>query len=122
MEIVLFFERQKVFKIDILKNTLILKVIFVFQFSCMDSADKKEIEQHFKKLNEHLCRQSYLAGDKITAADVLLFHGIHHFYLEMTYQEKDKFLNLSRWFRDLQQNAKLRRGKSLISFSRSKLY
>ena len=120
MEIV--FERQKVLKINKLKNTLILMFIFAFQFSCMDSADKKEIEQHFKKLNEHLCRQSYLAGDKITAADVLLFHGIHHFYLEMTYQEKDKFLNLSRWFRDLQQNAKLRRGKSLISFSRSKLY
>ena len=28
----------------------------------------------------------------------------------------------SRWFRNLQQNAKLRRGKPLVTFSRTKLY
>lgn len=93
-----------------------------FQFGCLDTSDKKDRDLQFRKLNENLSNKSFLAGESLTAADVLLFHGIHGVYSEMTFQEKDKFIHLSRWFRNVQQDKKLRRGKSQVAFSRSKLY
>jgi len=93
-----------------------------FQFGCLTLGDKKETDLQFKKLNENLSNKSFLAGENLTAADVLLFHGIHGVFSEMTYQEKDKFVHLSRWFRNIQQDPKLRRGKPVVAFSRSKLY
>jgi len=93
-----------------------------FQFGCLDLSDKKDTDLQLRKLNENLANKSYLAGESLTAADVLLFHGLHAVFNEMTFQEKDRYIHLSRWFRNAQQDKKLRRGKTFVSFSRSKLY
>eukprot|EP00092_Neocalanus_flemingeri_P010045 GFUD01010826.1.p1 GENE.GFUD01010826.1~~GFUD01010826.1.p1 ORF type:complete len:165 (-),score=40.01 GFUD01010826.1:136-630(-) len=93
-----------------------------FQFGCLDLSDKKDTDLQFRKLNENLSNKSFLGGENLTAADVLLFHGIHEVFSEMTFQDKDKFVHLSRWFRNVQQDPKLRRGKPVVAFSRSKLY
>lgn len=93
-----------------------------FQFGCLDLSDRKITEAQFRKLNENLCNKTFLAGENFTVADVLLYHGIHKVYTEMSFQEKDKFIHLSRWFKNIQQDQKLRRGKSVIAFSRMKLY
>ena len=52
----------------------------------------------------------------------LYVFSLHGVFSEMSYQEKDRFIHLSRWFRNVQQDKKLRRGKSVVAFSRSKLY
>ena len=106
---------------------------------CIEPADRKEKLTLLRRVNEHLATSSHLAGASLTAADVLMFHSIHKIFSELTFQEKDKLMNLSRWviqtglktftlfeqsrwFRSLQQDQKLRRGKQKILFSRSKLY
>ena len=70
--------------------------MILLQYESIDLADKKEKETLLRKINDHLHCHSYLAGENVTAADVLLYHGIHSLYEEMTYQEKDKLINLSR--------------------------
>ena len=92
------------------------------QCGCIEPADRKEKEVHLRRVNDHLGRHSFLAGEALTAADVLLYHGLHGLVADMTFHDKDRLVHLSRWFRHLQQDAKLRRGKSLVTFSRSKLY
>ena len=89
---------------------------------CLEPADKREKLILLRRVNDHLATNSHLAGASLTAADVLMFHSIHKIFSELTFQEKDKLVHLSRWFRCLQQDQKLRRGKQKILFSRSKLY
>jgi glutathione S-transferase len=93
-----------------------------FQFGCLDLEDKKELDLHFKRLDSALETSSYLAGETQTAADVLLFHGVHGALAEMGFQEKERYVHLSRWFRAQQQDPRLRRGKPAVTFSRTRLY
>ena len=88
----------------------------------------------------------YITGETWLAIQMIIYYNVvtyrlHQVFADMTYQEKDKLIHLSRsessvciclvsnhhsnhtrWFRNLQQNAKLRRGKPLVAFSRTKLY
>ena len=75
---------------------LVVKIMKLLQYESIDIADKKEKEIFLRRINDHLHSHSYLAGDNVTAADVLLYHGIHSLYQEMSYQEKDKLIHLSR--------------------------
>merc|ERR1711890_48565 len=84
---------------------------------CLNLTERKELDHHFKKLNHALERSSYLAGDQQTAADVLLFHGIHSVISEMGFQEKERYINLSRWFRALQEDFKLREGGPVLDLA-----
>ena len=93
-----------------------------FLSGCLGPADRREQVALLRRVDEHLASHGFLAGADLTAADVLMFHGIHHTYSQLSFQEKEKLIHLSRWFRNLQQDAKLRRGKPKVMFSRSKLY
>ena len=48
----------------------------VFQTDCLDvgAGDKRELYSQLRRVNENLANKSFLAGDQLTAADVLLFH------------------------------------------------
>ena len=41
----------------------------------MDTSDRRETETQLRTLNESLRTKSYICGDSLTAADVLLYHG-----------------------------------------------
>ena len=41
----------------------------------MDTNDKRETEAQLRTVNESLRTKSYVCGDCLTAADVLLYHG-----------------------------------------------
>jgi len=93
-----------------------------FQFGCLDLADKRELWRHLRSVDSCLENSTFLAGEQKTAADILLFHGIHGAVSKLDYQEKERCIHLSRWFRSLQQDPKLRRGKNIVAFSRTRLY
>ena len=46
-----------------------------YQMSCIDLTDRKEMNTHLRKLDENLLDKMFVAGDNLTAADILLFHG-----------------------------------------------
>ena len=64
---------------------------------CIEPAERKEKLSLLRRVNEHLASNSHLAGAALTGADVLLFHSIHKIFSELTFQEKDKLMHLSRW-------------------------
>ena len=69
----------------------------MFLTGCLEPAERKEKLSLLRRVNEHLATNSHLAGAALTAADVLMFHSIHKIFSELTFQEKDKLVHLSRW-------------------------
>ncbi|XP_075216834.1 aaRS-interacting multifunctional protein 3 [Lycorma delicatula] len=78
--------------------------------------------QVLKELNGVLSRQSYLVKNYKTVADIVLFYVLWNVVSVLSFQEKEQYLNVSRWFNTLQQDNKLRQSKPLICFSRTLLY
>ena len=78
-------------------NQTILIVSLMYLTSCIEPAERKEKLSLLRRVNEHLASNSHLAGAALTGADVLLFHSIHKIFSELTFQEKDKLMHLSRW-------------------------
>ncbi|CAO1432156.1 unnamed protein product [Diamesa serratosioi] len=64
---------------------------------------KKDRQNVCLELNSYLESRSYLCGQKVTLADVVVFYAIFDNILQLTPQDKEHYLNLSRWFNHLQQ-------------------
>ncbi|XP_014290194.1 eukaryotic translation elongation factor 1 epsilon-1 [Halyomorpha halys] len=75
--------------------------------------------QILSELNEALSFQSYLGGNQITTADKAVFRSLRHIMEQLTFQEKEKYLHLSRWCNIMQNEVESSR---MIQFSRSLLY
>ncbi|PSN30697.1 hypothetical protein C0J52_23900 [Blattella germanica] len=78
--------------------------------------------QVLKELNAILSTKSYLVGNSKTLADACLYYVLYDTMLNMTYQEKERYQHLSRWFDNLQQDSRLRQNNKLVNFSRTPLY
>ncbi|KAL0279170.1 UNVERIFIED_CONTAM: hypothetical protein PYX00_000779 [Menopon gallinae] len=75
-----------------------------------------------KELNGYLSDKVYFMGSKLTPVDVLLYLFIHDAMVALSFQEKESYLNVSRWFNHIQQDQKIRSGRVPIHFSRTRLY
>jgi len=94
-----------------------------FKTCLLEANDKKEaITSLLGQVNLCLTTSVYLSGNEVTAADVIMYHAIHGTVKDFSFQEKDRLVNLSRWFQNLQQDPTLRRGKSLVQFSKTMLW
>ena len=62
------------------------------------------------------------SGSHVTESDKLIFNSLHGQVQSMTYSEKEKYLNLSRWFSYVQTFSEVRGNRPKISFSRNMLY
>ena len=40
----------------------------------------------------------YLVGCQLTLADIMLYYALHPVMMELSVQEKEQLVNLSRWF------------------------
>lgn len=70
------------------------------------------------ELNTFLESRSYLIGQKLTVADVVMFHAIFDQMLQFPPQDKESYSNLSRWFDHLQQNQEISQAdSSKVNFS-----
>ncbi|XP_046688783.1 eukaryotic translation elongation factor 1 epsilon-1-like [Homalodisca vitripennis] len=51
------------------------------------------------------------------------FYGIlHKIMSSITFQEKEQYVNLSRWFNTIQHDSIVRRSRSMVTFSKNALY
>lgn len=78
--------------------------------------------QVLKELNAVLATRSYFVGNSQTLADIVLYYILHGVMVDLTYQEKEQYLHLSRWFNNIQQDPNLRQKNKLVHFSRTPLY
>ncbi|XP_043276788.1 eukaryotic translation elongation factor 1 epsilon-1 [Venturia canescens] len=75
-----------------------------------------------KELNGVLQKNTYICGTNLTIADIVFFHTLHPTMNNLTYQEKAQYINVSRWFDNVQQNENLRQKLNLIDFNLMYLY
>ncbi|XP_044744613.1 eukaryotic translation elongation factor 1 epsilon-1 [Coccinella septempunctata] len=74
--------------------------------------------QHIlNELNGVLKFKTYLIAHKLTIADVALYYILYNVMLNLTPVEKETYLNVSRWFDNLQQNSAIRQSNKLLNFT-----
>ncbi|KAF5901164.1 eukaryotic translation elongation factor 1 epsilon-1, partial [Clarias magur] len=49
-----------------------------YRLTRLDNCSKDEVKIILRELNQHLVDKVYLAGNRITLADTLMYYGIHH--------------------------------------------
>ncbi|XP_787842.2 eukaryotic translation elongation factor 1 epsilon-1 [Strongylocentrotus purpuratus] len=76
----------------------------------------------FKELNSYLSTRTYFVGQQFSLADLLLYYGLHTKVNGLTYEEKEKYLHLSRWFDHVQRLQNTRQHLTEVTFSLNRLY
>ncbi|XP_027755524.1 eukaryotic translation elongation factor 1 epsilon-1 [Empidonax traillii] len=85
-------------------------------------SSKEDTRIILKDLNMHLEDKVYLAGNVFTLADILMYYGLHQIMVDLTVQEKEKYLNVSRWFNHIQHYPGVRQHLSNVVFIKNRLY
>ncbi|BFZ16977.1 hypothetical protein BsWGS_20016 [Bradybaena similaris] len=75
-----------------------------------------------QELNSYLQDKVYFVGHSLTVADILLYHSLHRVFKHLSFHAKEKFINVSRWFDNVQHERRLRQSLTLLPFVRSPLY
>ncbi|XP_059828390.1 eukaryotic translation elongation factor 1 epsilon-1 isoform X2 [Hypanus sabinus] len=87
--------------------------------SCTTQDDKKII---LKDLSCYLEDKVYLAGNSFTLADIMLYNGLHPIVAALTHEDREKYVNVSRWFNHIQHYPGVRQHSAAIIFVRNRLY
>ncbi|XP_068787995.1 eukaryotic translation elongation factor 1 epsilon-1 [Struthio camelus] len=85
-------------------------------------SSKEDTRIILKDLNTYLEDKVYLAGNSFTLADILMYYGLHPVMVDLTVQEKEKYLNVSRWFNHIQHYPGVRQHLSNVIFIKNRLY
>ncbi|KAL9705395.1 hypothetical protein quinque_008913 [Culex quinquefasciatus] len=79
--------------------------------------DKHVAKALLEELDNFLQTRSYLLNHTLSLADVVVFYAIQDTMVNLQHLDKERFLNLSRWFNHLQQQKAIRQDEVLINFS-----
>jgi glutathione S-transferase len=69
------------------------------------------------ELNEYLATRSYLIGEKLSLADLVVYYSLVDIVDNLLPNEKEQYLNLSRYFDFLQNSNELRQGAKVVNFA-----
>ncbi|XP_071836227.1 eukaryotic translation elongation factor 1 epsilon-1-like [Apostichopus japonicus] len=84
--------------------------------------NEKDVTTVLKELNSFLESRVYFVTSSLTVADLVLYFGLFATFNQLTLQEKEKYLHLSRWFNNVQRVAKLEEFYPILPFSLNYLY
>ncbi|XP_075441854.1 eukaryotic translation elongation factor 1 epsilon-1 isoform X2 [Ascaphus truei] len=93
------------------------RVIRIDRLSC-----KEDIRNILKDLNSYLEDKVYLAGNMFTLADILIYYGLHPIIADLSVQEKETYINVSRWFSHIQHYPGIRQHLPSLVFSKNRIY
>ncbi|XP_054723586.1 eukaryotic translation elongation factor 1 epsilon-1-like [Uloborus diversus] len=74
------------------------------------------------ELNTILTGKTYFVNNRFTIADLILYLSLHSIYSCMTFQDKETYNHLSRWFRLIQKEADASELYPNIVFCKTSLY
>jgi len=77
-------------------------------------------EARLKEIDAYLTSRVFFVGNSLSIADIFYYVCLHNQVSAMTFHEKEKYLNLTRWFSCLQ--SQFREFLSDVVFTRSILY
>ncbi|XP_069007601.1 eukaryotic translation elongation factor 1 epsilon-1 [Embiotoca jacksoni] len=88
----------------------------------LDSCTKEDGKTVLKDLNLYLQDKVYLAGNQCTLADVLMYYGIHPLLVDLAIQEKEQYVNVTRWFDHMQHYPGVRHHLPPLVVLRNRIY
>nr|XP_046146831.1 eukaryotic translation elongation factor 1 epsilon-1-like isoform X2 [Oncorhynchus gorbuscha] len=93
-----------------------------YRLTKVDGCHKDEIKTILKDLNSYLEDKVYLAGNQFTLADTLMYYGIHYIIVDLAIQEKEKHMNVTRWFDHVQHYTGVRHHLPPVVVLRNRVY
>ncbi|EEB10751.1 eukaryotic translation elongation factor 1 epsilon-1, putative [Pediculus humanus corporis] len=75
-----------------------------------------------REVNDYLEDKVYFVGYKYGPIDVLMYYLLYNIYSTFTYQDKENYTYVSRWFNTMQHLDNFKLGKPIIPFTRCCLY
>ncbi|XP_059501949.1 eukaryotic translation elongation factor 1 epsilon-1 [Stegostoma tigrinum] len=87
--------------------------------SCNSQEDRKMI---LKELNCYLEDKVYLVGNSLTLADIMVYNGLHPIVVELNHEERERYVNVSRWFDHIQHYPGVRQHTAAVVFMKNRLY
>ncbi|XP_077113834.1 eukaryotic translation elongation factor 1 epsilon-1-like [Ranitomeya variabilis] len=83
---------------------------------------KEDVRTALKDLHSYLEDKVYMARNAITVADILIYYGLHPFIADLSIQEKETYINLSRWFSHVQHYLGVRQHLPSLVFIKHRIY
>ncbi|XP_018415845.1 PREDICTED: eukaryotic translation elongation factor 1 epsilon-1 [Nanorana parkeri] len=85
-------------------------------------SSKEDVRNLLKDLNMYLEDKVYMAGNKITLADIIIYYGLHPVIADLSVQEKETCINVSRWFSHIQHFPGVRQHFPSLVFIKNRIY
>ncbi|XP_076254145.1 aaRS-interacting multifunctional protein 3 [Rhynchophorus ferrugineus] len=79
--------------------------------------NNQNLHSTFKDLNEHLETKTYLVNEQFSIADAFLYYVLVKTMINLSPLDKEKYIHVSRWFDNVQQDSTLRQSNNLINFN-----
>lgn len=70
-----------------------------------------------QELNDYLSTRSYLVGHSLTLADAVVYYSLSPIMNALSPANKEKYLNVSRWFEHIQKIGEIRQSLPLTNLS-----
>ncbi|GFY44733.1 eukaryotic translation elongation factor 1 epsilon-1 [Trichonephila inaurata madagascariensis] len=85
--------------------------------------NQSQIMDILEEMNtSYMIKKVYLAGNEFTLADLIMYLYLYETYSKFTFQDKETYSNVSRWFRQVQNVACAQDLYPKICFSKTRLY
>lgn len=84
--------------------------------------DGSLLKGELRDLNKFISGTVYLVGCQLTLADIMLYYALHPVMTELSVQEREQLVNLSRWFNQVQCYPGVRQYLPEVPFLRNLLY
>merc|ERR1712122_10899 len=81
-----------------------------------------DVQTVLQELDAFLLDKVFFVGSAVTLADLLIFHGLHHIMSGLTFYQKQKYNNLSRWYNNIQHLPQVQQLMKEVHFSKTQLY
>ncbi|XP_020385235.1 eukaryotic translation elongation factor 1 epsilon-1 [Rhincodon typus] len=94
-----------------------------YRITRIDSCNSQEDRRMtLKELNCYLEDKVYLAGNSLTLADIMVYNGLHPIVAELNHEERERYVNVSRWFDHIQHYPGVRQHTAAVVFMKNRLY
>ncbi|KAF1372880.1 hypothetical protein PFLUV_G00254480 [Perca fluviatilis] len=93
-----------------------------YRVTKLDGCTKEDIKTILKDLNLYLQDKVYMAGNQFTLADPFMYYGIHPLIVDLAIQDKEQYVNVTRWFDHIQHYPGIRHHLPPVVVPRNRLY
>ncbi|XP_011647353.1 eukaryotic translation elongation factor 1 epsilon-1 isoform X2 [Pogonomyrmex barbatus] len=94
-----------------------------YVITCVNYVDiPANAKRVLNELNMILKDVPYITGTRKTIADIVLYYVLYSIMKKLSHPEKARYVHVSRWFDNIQQEEKLRQELDLISFNLMHLF